>query len=152
VGEHYFRAVEARLVRGRAFSTADHESAPGAVVVNETAATLLWGDAKASILKGIHWAARAAPTKTITGGSGQFSRSAGQQGRSPIMKKIVKSVALTFALALSVGVPFGGSREASAGPRECYPLCVTAPCSQQSDCPDGRCDFACPGAGCCVYD
>ena len=70
------------------------------------------------------------------------------------MKKIVKSVALTFALALSASVPYGSNGEASANPRECYPLCATSPCTQQSDCtaaPNGRCDFACPGAGCCVY-
>jgi len=70
------------------------------------------------------------------------------------MRKIVKSVTLTLALALSASVPFS-SNEASADPRECYPLCVTTPCSANSDCtaaPGGRCDFACPGSGCCVYD
>lgn len=45
VGEHYFQAVGARLVRGRDFSAADHDSAPGVVVINETAAKRLWGDA-----------------------------------------------------------------------------------------------------------
>jgi hypothetical protein len=70
------------------------------------------------------------------------------------MKKTVKAVALTFALALSAGVPFG-SREASAGPPVCNPFCVTTQCTQHSDCtaaPKGKCNFACPGVGCCVYN
>lgn len=69
------------------------------------------------------------------------------------MRKIVKSVTLTLALALSAGVPFTSS-EVSANPPVCSPFCVTEPCSSQSDCtasPGGRCNFACPGAGCCVY-
>jgi hypothetical protein len=72
------------------------------------------------------------------------------------MKKIVKSVIpLTFALALSAGVPFGGSREVSADPEVCNPFCVTSQCTQHSDCtaaPGGKCNFACPHTGCCVYD
>ena len=71
------------------------------------------------------------------------------------MKKIVKSVALTFALALSAGVPFGCTREAPAGPPVCNPLCVTTQCAKHSDCtasPGGKCKLACPGAGCCVYE
>ena len=40
------------------------------------------------------------------------------------------------------------------GPQTCEVLCVTSTCSSNSDCtaqPNGRCDFACPGTGCCVY-
>ena len=36
----------------------------------------------------------------------------------------------------------------------CNPLCVTSQCSSHDDCtaaPNGRCDFACPQTGCCVY-
>lgn len=71
------------------------------------------------------------------------------------MKKIVKSVTLTFALALSAGVPFGGSGAVSADPPVCSPFCVTTQCTQHSDCtasPGGKCNFACPGVGCCVYN
>lgn len=68
------------------------------------------------------------------------------------MKKIVKSVALTFALALSASVPLGCS---STDRPVCNPFCVTTQCAQHSDCtasPGGKCNFACPGVGCCVYD
>jgi hypothetical protein len=68
------------------------------------------------------------------------------------MKKIVTSlIPLTFALMLSIGV----TTQSSAAPPECEPLCVTSPCTQNSDCtaaPGGRCDFVCPQKGCCVYD
>jgi hypothetical protein len=36
----------------------------------------------------------------------------------------------------------------------CQVLCVTSQCSSNADCtaaPNGRCNFACPGVGCCVY-
>lgn len=71
------------------------------------------------------------------------------------MKKIVKSVALTFVLALSAGFPSGCSPKAPASQPLCNPLCVTTQCAQHSDCtasPGGKCNFACPGVGCCVYD
>lgn len=40
------------------------------------------------------------------------------------------------------------------GPPVCNPLCVTSQCSSNADCtaaPNGRCNFACPQTGCCVY-
>jgi hypothetical protein len=68
------------------------------------------------------------------------------------MKKIVTSlIPLTFALMLSIGV----APESSATPVECEPLCVTSPCSHNSDCtaePGGKCDFVCPQKGCCTYN
>jgi hypothetical protein len=36
----------------------------------------------------------------------------------------------------------------------CNPLCVTSQCTSNADCtaaPQGRCNFACPQTGCCVY-
>ena len=36
----------------------------------------------------------------------------------------------------------------------CNPFCVTSQCSSNADCtaaPNGRCNFACPQTGCCVY-
>lgn len=36
----------------------------------------------------------------------------------------------------------------------CSPLCVTSQCTSHDECtaaPNGRCDFACPQVGCCVY-
>jgi putative ABC transport system permease protein len=38
----YYKAMGIRLLRGRAFATSDHLSAPGSVVVSKTAANLLW--------------------------------------------------------------------------------------------------------------
>lgn len=70
------------------------------------------------------------------------------------MKKFVKSVALTFALALSAGFPSGCSPKAPASQPLCNPMCVTTRCAQDSDCTaptGGKCNFACPGVGCCVY-
>ena len=40
------------------------------------------------------------------------------------------------------------------GPPTCEVLCVSSPCSSNADCtaePNGRCDYVCPGTGCCVY-
>ena len=37
----------------------------------------------------------------------------------------------------------------------CQVLCVTTQCSSNAECtaaPHGRCNFACPGVGCCVYN
>jgi hypothetical protein len=36
----------------------------------------------------------------------------------------------------------------------CQVTCVTTQCSSNADCtaaPNGHCNFACPGVGCCVY-
>jgi putative ABC transport system permease protein len=38
----YFRAMEIRLVRGRAFTDRDTANAPGAVIVSESTARRLW--------------------------------------------------------------------------------------------------------------
>jgi predicted permease len=42
VGPDYFRTMGTRLVRGRDFTDADREGAPGVAVVNETLAAVLW--------------------------------------------------------------------------------------------------------------
>ena len=42
VGPDYFKTMGTRLVRGRDFTEADREGAPGVAVVNETLAALLW--------------------------------------------------------------------------------------------------------------
>jgi predicted permease len=42
VGPDYFETVGTRLVRGRAFTAADHEGSPRVVIVNETMARTLW--------------------------------------------------------------------------------------------------------------
>jgi hypothetical protein len=64
--------------------------------------------------------------------------------RRYIMKK--KLAGFIGALALALTANF-----ASAAPPECQVFCVTSPCTQQSDCPGGTCNFACPKNGCCVY-
>jgi putative ABC transport system permease protein len=45
VTPEYFRAMGIPIRRGRAIEAGDHQSAPAVVVVNETAARLLWPDA-----------------------------------------------------------------------------------------------------------
>jgi putative ABC transport system permease protein len=42
VGPNYFKTMGTALFRGREFTEADREGAPGAVVINETLATRLW--------------------------------------------------------------------------------------------------------------
>src|SRR5699024_9305490 len=41
----YFETMGARMVRGRAFTTADREGAPPVAIINETLARRLWADA-----------------------------------------------------------------------------------------------------------
>ena len=48
----------------------------------------------------------------------------------------------------------GGILFAMQGPPVCNPFCVTSQCTSHNDCtasPGGRCNFACPQTGCCVY-
>jgi hypothetical protein len=52
---------------------------------------------------------------------------------------------------LFVFVPPPVSRQ---DPPVCQVFCVTTQCSSNAECtaaPKGRCNFACPGVGCCVY-
>jgi hypothetical protein len=54
------------------------------------------------------------------------------------------------APAPSSGLPF----QQPADQPVCQPFCVTSPCQSHDDCTaahNGRCDFACPQTGCCVY-
>jgi predicted permease len=44
IGPNYFRTMGTALLRGREFTEADREGAPGTVVINETLATRLWGN------------------------------------------------------------------------------------------------------------
>lgn len=70
------------------------------------------------------------------------------------MKKVIRSMILIPALAFSVSIIPTTAPEA-APPNTCEPLCVTSPCTQNSDCTagsNGRCDFVCPQKGCCVYN
>jgi hypothetical protein len=61
------------------------------------------------------------------------------------MRKPLILLALTFMLGVGA---------ATADPPVCQVFCVTSPCSSNADCtaqPNGRCNFACPQTGCCVY-
>ncbi|HVR99933.1 MAG TPA: hypothetical protein VMW27_25130 [Thermoanaerobaculia bacterium] len=63
------------------------------------------------------------------------------------MKKRLIGVAGALALAL-------GANFVAAEPPTCEVLCVTSPCSKNSDCnaaPNGTCNFVCPRTGCCEY-
>lgn len=65
-----------------------------------------------------------------------------------IMRKMFKLLVPTLLLGLVPSLQ-------AAPPGTCQVFCVTSPCSSNSDCnaaPNGRCNFACPKTGCCVYD
>lgn len=62
------------------------------------------------------------------------------------MRKILKLLALALLLGVTPAL--------QADPPVCQVFCVTSPCQSNSDCtagPGGRCNFACPHTGCCVY-
>jgi hypothetical protein len=62
------------------------------------------------------------------------------------MKKTWKLLPLAFLLSLTVY-----QAPAAADPPVCQVLCATTHCTTQAECPTGmRCNFACPGEGCCV--
>lgn len=63
------------------------------------------------------------------------------------MKKTWKLLPLALLMSLTAY-----NQESTAeAQRVCQVLCATTHCTAQSDCPTGqRCDFACPGEGCCV--
>lgn len=58
------------------------------------------------------------------------------------MKKLWKLLIPTLLLGVAPAL--------QADPPDCNPFCTTSICHSQSDCPGGRCAFACPGTGCCV--
>lgn len=63
------------------------------------------------------------------------------------MKKTWKLLPLALLMALTAYT----QTPASADQPVCQVLCATVHCTTQAECPDGmRCDFACPGEGCCV--
>jgi hypothetical protein len=66
------------------------------------------------------------------------------------MKRVRTFLLLTATLTLG-SLPMIQKSEAQP---VCQVFCVTSPCSSNSDCtaaPNGRCNFACPQTGCCVY-
>ena len=66
------------------------------------------------------------------------------------MKKTWKLLPLALLMALTAYSQVPESLVAKDKP-VCQVLCATTHCTQQSDCPtDMRCDFACPGEGCCL--
>lgn len=63
------------------------------------------------------------------------------------MRKTWKLLPLAFLMSLALNT----SSPADAQPPVCQVLCATTHCTKQADCPEGsRCNFACPGEGCCV--
>ena len=67
---------------------------------------------------------------------------------------ITDSIFAPAASAATGADLFGPQPVNNQGPPTCEVLCVTSTCSSNSDCtaaPNGRCDFVCPGVGCCVY-
>lgn len=70
----------------------------------------------------------------------------------------MKTWKLTLALLLSIAASpaaFSFQEPVNQQAPVCNPFCVTSQCSSHGDCtaePNGRCDFACPQTGCCVYN
>lgn len=62
------------------------------------------------------------------------------------MKKMWKLLPLALLMSLTAYT----QAPATAQPI-CQVICATTHCTTQADCPDKqRCNFACPGEGCCV--
>ena len=66
VTPEYFAALGVRLVRGRAFTTADRDSAPGVAIINEATARRLWRDAN-PVGRRLRLGGPDAPEATIVG-------------------------------------------------------------------------------------
>ena len=66
----------------------------------------------------------------------------------------VSSLFATNAQASTPDSLFAPAPVNQQGPPICQVYCVTTQCSSNAECtaaPNGHCNFACPGVGCCVY-
>jgi hypothetical protein len=62
------------------------------------------------------------------------------------MKRTWKLLPLALLMSLTAYT----QKPVNAQP-SCQALCATIHCTTQADCPTGmRCDFVCPGEGCCI--
>jgi predicted permease len=62
----YFSSLGIRLVRGRAFTAADRDSAPGVAIINESTARRLWRDGN-PVGRGLRYGGSDGPEVTIVG-------------------------------------------------------------------------------------
>jgi hypothetical protein len=63
------------------------------------------------------------------------------------MKRTWKLLPVALLLSLTA---FTQTPANADPPQTCQVLCATTYCQSNADCPTGRCDFVCPGEGCCV--
>lgn len=65
------------------------------------------------------------------------------------MKKSWKLFPLALLLTVTAYTQSPANAQNEAPP-SCQALCATTHCQSNEDCPGSRCDFVCPGEGCCV--
>jgi len=64
------------------------------------------------------------------------------------MRKTWKLLPLAILMSLTA---YSQAPAMAEDPPVCQVLCATTHCTSQAECPDRqRCNFACPGEGCCV--
>jgi hypothetical protein len=66
------------------------------------------------------------------------------------MKRTWKLLPVALLMTLTAYTQTAANAMNEAPPSTCQVLCATTYCQSNSDCPSGRCDFVCPGEGCCV--
>jgi predicted permease len=112
VGPDYFRTMGTRLVRGRDFTDADREGAPGVAVVNETLAAMLWPGEDA-LGKRVSFEGAGGPFLEVVGVArdGKY-RSLGDRSRPYIYRPLMQS----YEPRMTLVVRASGDPRALAGP------------------------------------
>ena len=108
VGPGYFKTMGTQLVRGRDFTEADREGAPGVAVINETLAAMLWPDEDA-LGKRVSFEGADGPYLEVVGVArdGKY-RSLGDRARPYIYRPVMQSYEPRMTLVV---------RTSSADPR-----------------------------------
>ena len=112
VGPDYFRTMGTRLVRGRDFTDADREGAPGVAVVSETLAAMLWPGEDA-LGKRVSFEGAGGPFLEVVGVArdGKY-RSLGDRSRPYIYRPLMQS----YEPRMTLVVRASGDPRALAGP------------------------------------
>jgi predicted permease len=112
VGPDYFRTMGTQLVRGRDFTEADREGAPGVAVVNETLAAMLWPGEDA-LGKRVSFEGAGGPFLEVVGVArdGKY-RSLGDRARPYIYRPLMQS----YEPRMTLVVRTAGDPRALAGP------------------------------------
>ncbi|HWW77332.1 MAG TPA: ABC transporter permease, partial [Pyrinomonadaceae bacterium] len=111
VGPRYLGTMGTRLVRGRDFTDADREGAPGVVVVNETLARMLWPEEDA-LGKRLSFEGAGGPFYEVVGVARDGSyRSLGDRSRPYVYRPVMQS----FEPKMTLVVRTSGEPTALAG-------------------------------------